>query len=243
MRNRLSGLLRVPAFLAISLLATACALLPKEAVELSTTVGRDTAIVHQSHRQLALTLFSRMKQDINRFVDDVYAPFQIQFALAKQKERQAAGDGNNVFTVMETAVSQPQNAQAQKDVLLVMQAIVEAVREDIEDYRRLRLQPIVTQETQVLADIERVYDQIERGIATVTAHLASVAKVHEAQDEVLQAVDLAGFREKLGVTLSDTSMRIADFVAGAEKVEGKIDDVSETINDLTAKLDAVVRGE
>lgn len=235
--------LRITSLLVATFLFTACALVPKETVELSTTVGRDIATVHQSHRQMALALFGRMKQDVNRFVDDVYAPFQIQFVLAKQKERQETGDENNVFSVMETAMREPQNAQAQKDVILVMQVIVEAVHEDVEGYRLLRLEPVLAQEREVLADIERVYDQIERGNATVTAHLASIVKVHEAQDELLQSADLAGLREKLGVTLSNTSTRIADFVAKAEKVEGTIDDASTTVETLTKKLDALTKGE
>lgn len=230
------------AVLSLHLLA-ACALVPKESVELSTMVGRDIASVRQSHRQLAETLFGRMKNDVNRFVDDVYAPFQIQFVLSEQKEAQAGGDTNNVFSVLDTAMRQPDNAQAQTDILQFMQAFVEAVHADVEDYRTLRLAPVEEQEQAILADIDAIYDQIERGNATVTAHLASVVKVHEAQDELLSAVDLAGIREKLGVKLSKASSDIADFVARAEKVEGDIDEASEKIGKLTKTLDDLTGGE
>lgn len=234
---------RVTSIAAIALLLVSCSLVPKESVELSTTVGRDIATAHQSHRALAMTLFGRMKQDVNRFVDDVYAPFQIQFVLAKQKELQTAGDHNNMLSVMDTAVRQPQNTQAQKDVISFMQALVEAVHEDVEEYRAIRLQPVLAQEQEVLTSIERVYDDIERGNATVTAHLASVVKVHEAQDELLASVDLAGLREKIGVNLSNASAKVADFVGKAKKIEGTTDETVKTVNQLTERLDTLLKGE
>src|SRR5690606_29737763 len=55
-----------------------CAQVPKESVELSATVGRDIASVHKAHRELAQLVFERMRRDINRFVDNVYAPHQIR---------------------------------------------------------------------------------------------------------------------------------------------------------------------
>jgi hypothetical protein len=88
-----------------------CAMVPKESVELSTTVGRDIASVHEAHRNLANALFGRMKQDVNRFVDDVYAPFQIQFVLASQKRLQEAGDRDNLFSVLDIATRSPNDAQ------------------------------------------------------------------------------------------------------------------------------------
>lgn len=241
--NHINSYKRFASVAVVTLLLASCALVPKETIELSTTVGRDIATMHQSHRQLALTLFGRMKQDVNRFVDDVYAPFQIQFVLSKQKERQTAGDSNNMFSVMETAMKQPQNAQAQKDVVLFMQALVEAVHADVEEYRQVRLAPILSQERDVVADIERVYDQIERGNAAVTAHLASVVKVNDVQDELLKSADLNGLREKLGTKLSETSAKIAGFVDKAKKAEGTLDATSKDVKTLTDKLDAIVKGE
>jgi hypothetical protein len=229
--------------LILALFLISCAQVPKESVELSTTVGRDIATVHQSHRNLAHALFGRMQQDVNRFVDDVYAPFQIQYVLSKQKERQKAGDENNLFSVQEKAIRNPKDIQAQKDLMLVMQAIVEAIHEDVEDYRQIRLEPILQQEREVIAEIERAYDQIERGNAVVTAHLASVIKVHEAQDELLQKIDLEGLRQKIGVTLSSASTRLATFVNQAKKAEGSVDDASKKIEKLTSELDNLIKGD
>lgn len=230
-------------FAILPLLLMGCAIVPKESVELSTTVGRDIVAVHEAHRNMARTLFARMKQDVNHFVDEVYAPFQIQFVLARQKAQHAAGNENNLFAVMEAAMKRPEDAQAQKDVLLVMQAIVESVHADVEEYRGLRLGPILKQEQEVTSAIERAYAQIEQGNAVVTAHLASVAKVHDAQDELLKKANLEGLRQKIGVALSKTSEQVGNFVNKAEKLEGSLDDTAAKIDVWTKELDKLTKGD
>lgn len=229
--------------LACAFLLGACAQVPKESVELSTTVGRDVATAHESHRKLAQTLFARIKRDVNRFVDDVYAPYQIQYVLDRQRQRQAAGNSANLFSVLDAAGQRPRDAQAQKDAIDIMQAIVEAVRADVEEYRGMRLAPVLRQEEEVTAAIDRVYEQIKRGNATVTAHLASVVKVHEAQDEILRKANLEGLREKVGVSLSNASERVAEFVGKAKAVEGSVDATTVKVNKLTTELDKLLKGD
>lgn len=224
-------------------MVVSCAQVPKESVELSTAVGRDLVAAHDSHRKLAQTLFGRMKRDVNRFVDDIYAPFQIQFVLDRQQKRKSEGNANNLFSILDHALQNPRNAQAQKDVLDVMQIVVEEVRADVEDYRKLRLAPVLKQEEEVLTAIDRIYDQMNRGNATVTAHLASVVKVHEAQDELLSKANLEGLRTKVGVGLSSASERVAEFVGKAQKVEGSLDKASAKMNTLTRDLDKLLKGD
>jgi hypothetical protein len=214
-----------------------CALVPRESVELSVAVGRDIGTVRKSHRQMAVMLFSRMKDDVNRFVDDVYAPYQIQFVLRRQKDRQLAGDTNNMFSVLDTAMDEPENAMAQTEVLEFMSALVEAIYADVEAYRQARLAPLDEQEAEILGSLERVYDQIVLGNATVTAHLSSVVKVNEMTDELLSAAGLEGLREKIGISLSDTSDKIASFVDSAERVDAGLEGAAEQIDQLTGELD------
>ena len=82
-----------------------------------------------------------------------------------------------------------------------------------------------------------------RGNATVTAHLASVVKVHEAQDEILRKANLEGLREKVGVSLSNASERVAEFVGKAKAVEGSVDATTAKVNKLTVELDKLLKGD
>jgi len=124
-----------------------------------------------------------------------------------------------------------------------MGAIVKLVHKDVEQYRAQRLAPLEKQEADVTAAIDRLYGQIEQGNAIVTAHLASVVKVHEAQDELLKKADLEGLREKVGVQLSSASSRLAEFVDKARPVEGRIDAVKAHLDELQGQLDSIVGGK
>lgn len=222
--------------------AMGCLQVPKSSVELSTTVGRDVEAAREAHRSLAKSLFARMKRDVNRFVDGVYAPHQIQVALAGEKASQNSGDKINLFSAIEYALSHPTDARAQTDMLDMTQILVEAVRDNIEAFRSERMKGVLQQEAEVMAAIEGTYDQILRGNAVVTAHLASIVKVNDVQDDLLKRAGMRDVRELVGVKLSEASIKLGQFVEKAKKVEGKVEEASPRVKKLAEELDQLVKG-
>ena len=84
----MSACLRLAAAVALVLALGACAQVPKESAELSATVGRDLAEMRRAHIALIDLYYERQLRDIDRFVDDVYVPFQVQRTLADPALRQ-----------------------------------------------------------------------------------------------------------------------------------------------------------
>jgi hypothetical protein len=222
---------------------TGCLQVPKASVELSTTVGRDIEAARDAHRSLAKMLFARMKRDVDRFVDGVYAPHQIQVALAGQRARQAKGDGTNLFSVLASAQAKPGDAQAQTDALDLMQITVEMIHDDVEAFRAERMKGLLQQEADVMTAIEATYDQILKGNAVVTAHLASIVKVNDVQDDLLKRAGEKDLRERVGVKLSETSARLGAFVDTAKRLEGPPDASSPKLVVLAKELDALLKGK
>lgn len=216
-----------------------CAQVPKESVELSTTVGRDIAQVYRMHRELALILYERIKDDVNRFVDDVYAPYQIEKLLQADHEDFKNGDPESLFSALDTAIEGPNNPEAQKTALLAMDIFIQVVRAEVEAYRRERLAPILAQEKEVLSAIDRSYNQIHYANSIVTGHLASIVKVHDAQEELLNEFGIEGLREEIGQKLSATSSSIAAFAGKAKRLEGTVEEMKMDIEKLTEQLDAL----
>lgn len=68
-----------------------CASVPKETVTLSQALGNDLVVLHQAHRNIAELHFRKIKDNINSFIDDTYAPFVIQFVLNKELQAYQAG--------------------------------------------------------------------------------------------------------------------------------------------------------
>ena len=217
---------------------SACAQIPKQSVELSATVGRDIAEMHRAHHELAVTLFQRMKKDVNSFVDEVYAPFQINKLLEADQKDFQRGDSLGLFFVLNEAIKKPKNSEAQKDALNFMEIFVQSVRAEVESYRTERLAPIITQEKQVLEAINRSYNQIQYANSIVTAHLSSILKVHDAQEELLKKVGIEGLREEIGEKLANTSNKVAEFVDRAKGVDAKV----AKIDSLTRRLEMIITG-
>ena len=212
-----------------------CAQVPRESVELSTTVGRDIAEVYRAHRELAGIFYKRIKDDINAFVDKVYGPYQIQKLLqGEQKDFQEGHE--SLFLALDTAVKQPDNSSAQKDALDSMDVFVQVLRAEIESYRAQLLNPVLEQEKQLLSAIDRSYIQIHYANSIVTGHLASIVKVHDAQEEVLQKFGVEGLRKDFGKTLAKVSDETAKLVERGKELEMEIEKKSITAEEKVKEL-------
>lgn len=230
-------------FIIIVFLLSACAQVPKESVELSTTVGRDIAEMHRSHKALAIIIYDRIKKDVNRFVDDVYSPYQIREQLRADYDDFKSGGEDSLFAVINKAVKQPDDNQAQKDTLPYMQTFLEVVRGDIESFRKELLDPVLKQEKELLSAIDRSYNQIHYANSIVTGHLASIVKVHDAQDEVLKEFGAEGLRKEIGTTLAETSRKVSEITNQAEKLDVKMADMEDKIKDWKEKFDKLFKKE
>lgn len=242
-RRRPSAAGREVTIAVVAIGCVSCAQVPRESVELSVTVGRDIAEVYRAHHDLAVLLYDRIKADVNTFVDDVYAPYQIQKVLEADFADFKANDPESVFFKLNAAIENPNDADAQKEALEYMGDFVILVREEVEAYRAIRLEPVLQQEAELLGAIDRSYRQIHYANSIVTGHLASIVQVHDAQEELLNELGIEGLRDQVGVKLANISKDVAKFVDSAERVEGTLDQVEAKIADLTKKLDAAARGE
>jgi hypothetical protein len=213
-----------------------CAQVPREAVELSTTVGRDITQVYQSHRELAILLFGRMKNDVNEFVDTVYAPYQIQKLLKADYDDFKAGEKDALFYKLNFAVNNPGNNYAQLEALEYAGIIIEVIRDDIELFRQDTLAPVLKQEEEVLAAIDRSYNQIHYANSIVNGHLASIVKVHDAQEELLNDFGLEGLRKDIGESLAVMSAKVAEFTKEGKKIDTDLDDAEDKINEWQTKF-------
>ena len=222
------------------LLCCSCAQVPKESVELSATVGRDIVQVYKSHRQLAVILYDRIKNDINRFVDEVYAPYQIHNLLTADQEDFKAGNPDSLFAALDAAIKNPDKPDIQKTSLEAMDVFLQVVRGEVESYRTERLGPVLAQEKELLSAIDRSYNQIHYANSIVIGHLASVVKVYDAQEEILNQFGHEGLREEIGQNLAATSNKVAAFVEKSKNIDLTIKNIHEKITELTEELDSFV---
>ena len=205
-----------------------CDTVPKETVELSNTVGRDLEEIHRAHVALVELHFSKIEQDINAFIDDVYRPayirkFAEEFDLPTQVRR-----------ILES----PTAADANK-LLPVLVRFVEIATETAEEKRAELLKPVLAQKASVLQEIEDSYRKIITANAILSGHLASVVKVREVQSELLGEVGLGDVREKVAKKTADISNLVDSLNEEGQKVGTTVDGVAAQIEQIDDMIKSI----
>ncbi|MFZ5862383.1 MAG: hypothetical protein ACOYXR_06065 [Nitrospirota bacterium] len=201
---------RGAAILAVPLLV-ACASVPKEVVELSYVVGHDLDAVRISYRTLIHTHFDDLRSRANAFLEDQWVPaFLSDFVQRGQLVENARG-------------SDP------RAVLEDVSIWAESAMEEINDKRRVLIEPIDRDEASLMSSVDEAFDRLTRANATITAHLNSLRKVQEVQDEALKSLRLQDLREVIDqrlVAASDATQKAIEKLAeeqeGFEGVKSRI---------------------
>lgn len=230
---------KILSLLFIIALITSCAVVPKESVELSATVGRDVVSVYQAHKELATILFTRMKKDVNTFVDDVYAPYQIGKLLEMDFADANSGEFESMTGSIIDAAKNSSDSTKQKQAIGFMKDFVSVVYEEVETYRNILLAPIEEQELEVMAAIDRSYNQIIYANSIVTGHLASVRKVHDAQEDILNKFGVENLRTETAQKLSDYSVGVDKILKDAKKID--IDDAEKQMIEIKKQFDKLFK--
>ncbi|MCK5125527.1 MAG: hypothetical protein KAR42_04665 [candidate division Zixibacteria bacterium] len=212
-----------------------CANVPKQSVELSATIGRDISKVHESHKNMARLLFSRMKQDINEFVDTKYAPFLINRQLTTDKQEFSAGDKLTLFGFLESSIQYPDSVEAQTNAIGAMEIIFQELKDSVEAFRNELLLPLLRQEERVIGAIDQSYYNIHYANSIVTGHLSSIIEVHDAQKEVLSQFGAEDLRDKIGKGLTEFCGKLQGLIVDAKKAETSIEEGKQKIKELIDK--------
>lgn len=197
---------------------SACATVPKEVVELSYTVGQDMEAVHVSYRALIQRHFATLRGQATTFLHDRWMPAYLRefiksgnlIGLAQDPEPLQAFEGVSVWT--------------------------EVAMDEIDNKKKQLLDPIDTDEKQLLSYVDESFTRMARANAMITAHLNSLRKVQEVQDEALQALKLKDVRDQVNSALIGASERAAQAIENIKKAEQTIKEVDKQKQKLLKKI-------
>lgn len=219
---------------------TACASIPKEVITLSQTLGSDLKILHNSNINTVQIYFGKIKNDINSFVDEKYAPFIIHYVLKLELANYKLGK-TSLYGTIEIAGQKEGQAEAD-EALKVMLDFQEAARKQIESKREELLSPILKQESEILNTVNQLYENAIYANSSITAYLQSIKKVRDAQQQALSMVGLEGTDTQITSSLVQLSDQIEKAVKTGKEIDIKSDDaykqfenVSNQIKEITNK--------
>jgi hypothetical protein len=210
--------------IAVVFLLSGCAQVPKESVELSTTLGRDLQEVHQSHRQSVDLLFERDIESIDNYINNVAMPFFVSAAINRL--------GTELAQNLADSTSPNSSDEDKKNVSDRMALVVKEVMDRLKKEREEVIFPLETRRKDTLAELDRAYAELQRANTVVTAHLASVVKVHSIQDDLLAKVGLKDFRSKVGEEALKANSQVAAAISDASDVEAGLSALKKAIGKL-----------
>lgn len=215
-----------------------CISIPKETVTLSETIEKDIAELQRSHIKMVNIHFNDLKEKVNVFVDDVYAPFIINYVLKGELQAYQAGEISIYKSIMDAGESDDKEVTSK--ALQEMNDFVQAARAEIEKKRMELLQPIQEQEREITEAVNTSYYNALQANATLTAYLRSVQKVKDSQRRAISVLGLKGVDTKITNTLVNTSDQLSSLLEEAKKVDQKSDEAKEKIENISSKIKEIL---
>ena len=211
---------------ALWLTVTGCAQVPPQSVELSSTLGRDLQDVQRSHRKAIDLLFDRDVERVNRYIDQEVIPTYVNIVIGKMGPTLAA----DLSKALAPTATEADKIKSYEE----MRKVVQGISARVERERRALLEPIEEARKARLQELDMAYAQMQQANSVLTAHLASVTKVNNVQDELLAKAGLKDFREKAGETALATDKQVANALATAKDV----DDAVQKLKVIFAKFNS-----
>ena len=218
-------------------ITVSCVSIPKETIMLSETLGKDLRVLKQSHVNTINIYYADLESKINRFIDEVYRPYIIQYVLEREFQNYENGDAS-IITSLKIA---SENDADQEDTDKALQDMIDfqnLASQQVAQKRQELLQPVINEKLSILKAINASYDNAIAANATLTAYLSSVKDVEKAQTESLSmiGIDRSDVDEgmlKASNTLDQVILEGKEFDAKAENARAKMNELIEKIKSIT----------
>lgn len=239
--------------LVVAMLGTACASIPREAVELSNVVGTRIATLQVGHEALLAEYFRLSRDRIDDFLMQRWVPqFLENFVadadlLGKLTSVEPLGDDRVASLVQElqrrgvegdaatVAVAAVQSAFGDGERGQIVLEFAEAATTEIETRRSSLFAPLERTERAAMKELRGIYAELIAAQNSVTAHLTSIHEVQVQQDAILSRLGLLQERDRALDQAISINERIVGIIDSGEEV-------TEILKQLGEAVEAAVGG-
>lgn len=211
-----------------SMLLIGCGSVPREAVDLSYQIGKDTEVVHQSYRKLVRAHFQQSRQFAEQEWTNSVLPGLVKIAVEEGRLVDVVA-GRVVYDPATQSFAKPTPGREYLQLEQTMQIWSKEIGEMMAKSRSDVLTPIDQEEQKLLDYIDESFAQLARGNAAISAHLVSLRKVQDAQDSVLERADLKELRDEINNKISGLS-------DDAQEKTERLNKARQRIDELKAKM-------
>tara|TARA_B110000902_G_C14240733_1_gene562358 strand:+ start:295 stop:939 length:645 start_codon:yes stop_codon:yes gene_type:complete len=211
---------------------------PKQTVKLSSVIGTDLKVLENSHTTMVGLFYNEIMNNMNGFIEDVYAPFIINYVLKKELDSYHNSQPS-IFEAIEDAATKGGKTNTEK-AYNDMSDFLKAARTQIEKKRNELLVPIQKQRDSIILNIKISYGNTILASSSVTSYLQSISSLKESQNEVLSVIGLKGKTEELTNTLLKMSDVTKSLLTKGKEIDIKSDDAYNKMKTLTDEIKSII---
>lgn len=211
MKQRLLNAFNV---VSILLIVPGCVVIPQEAPELSSELGKRIAAIEESHIALLRKYIDEKRKKVDDFLKNEWTPL-----FAENYFKQP-----NISKVWDQVVASGDKADRLKLLTLVGPKLQERI-----NIERLKLiKPLDEIEKEVERKLRDEYRQAKAINNSITSYLASASKVAENRDRLL--VEMVGIEdEKIRQAIADADKAVESLVESEDTIEERFKNFKESI--------------
>ena len=209
----------------IAVFSFGCQTVPKEVVELSYVMGEDLEALNTSYANLIHQYYENLRDQRRAYLDDVWYPRFIANwrekgeLVAIVKEKRIWSEEKKSLITIPVGSAPDESVKTLEDWLI--SALDEYERKESE-----LLDPLNKDEERLIELVKQAFINVTRANATITAHLNSLRKVQDVQDETLKALNLKELRDEINKQLINASKKAKNGLEQVEKADEKAEKVT-----------------
>lgn len=237
------------------LVLSGCVSAPKETVELAEITDYQVAELQKSHVKFAQLYYGKLRDDVNRFIDEKWTPTFLSKAVNNRAFRSDLDDAylTSSISVDDVSVQWRGRELQEPQKRIVLEGVKQAVaaetsklgqiliewsqeaQSQISKKRKSLLDPLNEQERFVLAQINSAFADLQRSQATIKAYLSSAVELKEKQDQVMSKLVALEKVEKVMTKVTDANDKLSDTL-NSEDTDKAIEKFLELIESAKSRL-------
>jgi len=206
-------LLNAFSVVSILLIVPGCVVIPQEAPELSSELGKRIAAIEESHIALLRKYIDEKRKKVDDFLKNEWTPLFAENYFKRP----------NISKVWDQVVASGDKADRLKLLTLVGPKLQERI-----NIERLKLiKPLDEIEKEVERKLRDEYRQAKAINNSITSYLASASKVAENRDRLLEMVGIED--EKIRQAIADADKAVESLVESKDTIEERFKNFKESI--------------
>ncbi|MEQ9221173.1 MAG: hypothetical protein RLO17_24170 [Cyclobacteriaceae bacterium] len=195
-------------------------------VDLSSQVGDDIISIQSSYAQLVDAYYERLIDDRLDYLDNEWYPAYVKNWMRIGRLQEIA-KGDIVWSEDDEKFTEVTEETPSMETINTLQIWVEEALWTYQEKKEELINPLITDRDTLKYSINVAFNNLTKANAEITAHLNSLRKVKEQQDQLLEELKLKRIRDQINEALIDASAKAGKGLEKVREADAKLEEINK----------------